>query len=75
MSCWWCQSETQGTFASEVWIQRAGHRDLTKPAVCVFSGLVVCLDCGFTEFRIAEAELGRLAGNVAGAIFGRLYSA
>ena len=57
MACRLCQSEDQGTFSSEVWIQRAGRNDLTKPAVWVFPELVVCLDCGFTEFQIDETSL------------------
>ena len=61
MACRLCQSENQATFSSEVWIQRAGRNDLTKPAVWVFPYLVVCLDCGFTEFRIEETALSLLA--------------
>jgi hypothetical protein len=32
-------------------------RDLDKPAVLVFPTLVVCLDCGFTEFILEETEI------------------
>ena len=34
-----------------------GLKNIDKPAVLVFPELVVCLDCGATEFAIPEAEL------------------
>jgi hypothetical protein len=38
-----------------------GLKNIDKPVVWVFPDLVVCLDCGFAEFAIPEAELGLLA--------------
>ena len=35
--------------------------DLTKASVWAFPQVVVCLDCGFSEFRIERPQLGRLA--------------
>lgn len=57
MSCKSCQSKNQSIFASEVSIHFPGSRNVTKPPVWSFPELVVCLDCGFTEFRIEAAEL------------------
>jgi len=37
-----------------------GKNNLTKPSVWAFPEIVVCLDCGFTEFHIEDVELGRL---------------
>jgi hypothetical protein len=34
---------------------------LDKPVVRVFPKLLVCMDCGFTEFAIPETELAELA--------------
>jgi hypothetical protein len=61
MSCKSCQSNSQNTFNGEINIHFAGLKGLDKPTVWVFPKLVVCLECGFTEFSIPEAELQLLA--------------
>jgi hypothetical protein len=47
-----------------------GLKNIAKPVIWVFPELIVCLDCGHTEFGVPEAELvelRRLAkGNAAG---------
>jgi len=60
MSCRLCQSESQHKFPSEINIHFPGRENLTKPTVWVFPKLVLCLDCGFTEFIVEEKELGLL---------------
>jgi hypothetical protein len=60
MSCKSCQSENQGNFNGEIAIHFPGLKGLDKPIVWVFPKLVVCLDCGFTEFAIPETELRHL---------------
>ena len=67
MSCQSCQSEHQSYFNGEIAIHFAGLKGLDKPIVFVFPRLLVCLDCGFTEFVIPETELRRLASNTAAA--------
>jgi hypothetical protein len=57
MSCKSCKSENQSNFNGEIAIHFPGLRGLDNPIVWVFPKLVVCLDCGFTEFVIPEAEL------------------
>ena len=57
MSCKMCHSKNLSTFPSEVSIHFPGFANVTKPPVWSFPELVVCLDCGFTEFRIEAAEL------------------
>ena len=44
-------------FNAEVAIHFPGLAGLNKPVVLVFPKLVVCLQCGFTEFTIPEKEL------------------
>jgi hypothetical protein len=61
MSCKSCQSEHQHILNGELAIRFPGIEGLDKPIVFVFPKLLVCLDCGFTEFVIPETELRRLA--------------
>jgi hypothetical protein len=61
MSCKSCKSENQSNFNGEIAIHFPGLKGLDKPIVWVFPNLLVCLDCGFTEFAIPETELRQLA--------------
>jgi hypothetical protein len=61
MSCKSCKSENQSIFNGEIAVHFPGLKGLDKPIVWVFPKLVVCLDCGFTEFAIPETELRQLA--------------
>ena len=61
MSCKSCKSENQSNFNGEIAIHFPGLQGLDKPIVWVFPKLLVCLDCGFTEFAIPETELRQLA--------------
>jgi hypothetical protein len=61
MSCKSCKSEDQSIFNGEIAIHFPGLKGLDKPIVWVFPKVVVCLDCGFTEFAIPETELRQLA--------------
>ena len=60
MICKSCSSENQRRFTSEINIHFPGLKNLDKPPVFVFPKLLVCMDCGFTEFNIPETELQRL---------------
>jgi hypothetical protein len=60
MTCKSCSSENQRKFSSEIIVHFAGLKNLDTPPVFVFPKLLVCLDCGFTEFAIPEAEVCRL---------------
>ena len=48
-------------FNGEIGSHFPGRKDLDGALVLVSPQLVVCLDCGFTEFAIPESELRRLA--------------
>jgi hypothetical protein len=61
MSCKSCQSQKQRNLNGEIGIHFPGLKGLDKPIVWVFPKLLVCLDCGFTEFAIPETELRLLA--------------
>ena len=55
--CRSCQSANKSTFNGEVAIHFSGLEGLDKPIVWVFPKLLVCLNCGFTEFAVPEKEL------------------
>lgn len=61
MNCRSCTSENQRTFDSEINVHFPGLKNLDKPSVFAFPTLVVCMDCGFSEFAMPETEL-RLLG-------------
>ena len=57
MTCKECHSEKQNVFNGEVAIHFRGRNGLEKPIVWVFPKLVICSQCGLTEFTVPEAEL------------------
>ena len=61
MACRKCTSANQKIFNGEVAIHFPGLAGLKKPIVWVFPKLLVCLQCGFTEFTVPERELSVLA--------------
>ena len=61
MSCRSCQSENRRRLGCEINIHFPGLRGLEKPTVMVTPEIVVCLNCGYTEFKIADTELRLLA--------------
>jgi hypothetical protein len=61
MSCRSCQSQNQRNFGAEIAIHFPGLKGLDKPIIWAFPKILVCLDCGFTEFSIPETELRQLA--------------
>jgi hypothetical protein len=61
MRCRSCTSENQRSFTSEIAVHFSGLKNLEKPTVFVFPKLLVCMDCGFTEFAIPDTKL-RLLG-------------
>ena len=55
--CKSCQLENQHTFNGEVAIHFPGPKGLDKPIVFVYPKLLVCMNCGFTEFAVPETGL------------------
>ena len=58
--CRSCQSSNQVEFLSEINIHLPDITNLDKPAVLVFPSILICLNCGFSEFVIGESELNRM---------------
>ncbi len=61
MPCESCGAVNQSKFTGEICIHFPGLKNIDKPVVWVFPELIVCLDCGTTEFAVPEAELRQLA--------------
>jgi hypothetical protein len=61
MACNACGSVNQRKFLAEVGIHFPRLEDVTKSPVLVFPELLVCLDCGKTEFTVPRDELALLA--------------
>jgi hypothetical protein len=55
-----CRHSNQKQFPAEINIHFPGIETLDKPTVWVFPQLVVCMECGLTQFLIAPRELGQL---------------
>jgi hypothetical protein len=61
MECKSCGSDKQSKFTAEMAIHFPGLKNISKPHVWVYPELLVCLNCGNTEFVIPETELRVLA--------------
>ena len=66
MSCTACQSEEQSQLPAEINIHPpVGLQNLDKPTVWAFPSLLICSNCGFSEFVLDEGELRSLRENLA----------
>ena len=65
MACKSCGSDNQRKFKAEMNLHFPGREGVEKPTVWVFPQVMVCLDCGFAEFTVPEAELHTLAKGAA----------
>jgi hypothetical protein len=64
MSCRSCRANDQVIVLSETSIHLETLSDLTVPSVLMFPELVVCLQCGFTEFQIEGQKLREIADRI-----------
>jgi hypothetical protein len=62
MVCKGCHSGRVREYPAEINIHFAGKESLEKPSVWVFPNLIICVVCGFTEFRVPNADLQSLGG-------------
>jgi hypothetical protein len=60
MPCNACGSGSQKTFSAEMAIHFLELKDVDKSVVWIFPEVIVCLDCGLTEFFVPKDELRRL---------------
>jgi hypothetical protein len=61
MSCHSCASTNQKDFSTEIMVHFSGLENLDKPAVLSFPRVLVCLECGFSQFMLPETELSQLS--------------
>jgi hypothetical protein len=61
MICNSCGSVNQKQFPSELDIHFPGLKNVKKQPVLLYPALLVCLDCGKTEFTVPNEELALLA--------------
>jgi hypothetical protein len=61
MSCISCRSANQEDFLAEANVHFPGLKGLDRPTVWAFPRLRICLDCGFTEFRLEDSERQELS--------------
>jgi hypothetical protein len=64
MTCKSCASESPLHFGADLVIHFPSREGLDKPAVRVLPKLLVCMNCGFTEFAIPQSELKELASSM-----------
>jgi hypothetical protein len=65
MDCPRCAQRNQEEFPSEINIHFTGSNNIGHPGLLVFPKLLVCLDCGFTQFTVEEGELDLLRESIA----------
>jgi hypothetical protein len=57
MNCKVCESSNLRSFQAETNLHFPGWRGLDRPSVFSFPMVIVCLDCGHAEFKVADREL------------------
>lgn len=60
MACSACGSKKTTEFTSEMNVHFRGLENIDNPGVLVFAKLLVCLDCGFSQFLLTDAQLSLL---------------
>ena len=62
MNCRSCaSSNAHAGFTAEINIHFSGLKNIHSPGILVFPTLLICLECGFSQFTIPETELAMLA--------------
>jgi hypothetical protein len=64
MSCPSCNSDKQREFTAEINIHVNGIQNIDHPGVLFFPELLLCLNCGFSQFTTPAMELALLATGI-----------
>lgn len=62
MNCSKCTSRALAEFSAETMVHCSGIENKDFPGLLLFPELLVCLECGSTQFVIPESELRQLIG-------------
>jgi hypothetical protein len=57
MRCAVCMSANLVEFPTEMAMHFPSGKNLVKPPVLIFPKVLLCLDCGFSEFTVPKTEL------------------
>ena len=60
MGCSSCASANLTKFTSETMIHPTGFKNAANPGILVFPKLLVCFECGVSQFTLSEADLRQL---------------
>jgi len=60
MNCASCGSGNQSEFAAEVILHFRGLENIDNPGVLAFPTVLICLDCGFSQFTASTTDLVEL---------------
>ncbi len=63
MSCPSCASGNQSEFPFEMLVHFACLENLSKTGIFLFPKILVCMDCGFLQYRVPASQLSLLAEN------------
>ena len=61
MPCHSCQSTNLSVFPAEINIHFPGFEGLDRPTVWAFPHLLVCMDCGVTQFTLSSDQVRELS--------------
>lgn len=61
MSCRLCASGNQAEFPAEMMLHFRGLKNVDKPPVWIFPTILICLECGFSQFTAPKEQLPQLA--------------
>ena len=61
MPCASCRSANHAEFNVEMIIHFSGLKNIDHPGIPAFSKVLVCLDCGTSQFVVPKTELAVLA--------------
>jgi hypothetical protein len=57
MLCPICVSANQEEFPAEMMVHFSGRENLDRPGVMICPKILVCLNCGFSQFTAPKTEL------------------
>jgi hypothetical protein len=65
MHCTLCQSDNLAEFIAEMMIHFSGRTNIDHPGIPAFPKVLVCLNCGSSQFTVPATKLTLLANRTA----------